>query len=281
MVTMSCQTCRFEIEELGVDERLGEGARAHLSSCSACSAFHDERQSLKRLVGSLAQGVSAPPDFDFRLRARIHAAKQAGRRRPTWLSFITNAPAIGLAATFALLVAGVVIYKQTRRAPSPVDQPGVAAGHTPQQGAAAQRIVSQPLVASSPQVSPPASADAGAKDDKQSLAAKVKSPRVGGNNKYAARRESPRPGAVNPEIVTNETAVRPAPQILPGTASPLNAGMNQVVELPVRPASQPMRVFVNDRSGAKRRVTLAPVTFGSQDFAGLDTSRLASSQGIW
>jgi hypothetical protein len=120
-------------------------------------------------------------------------------------------------------------------------------------------------------------------DNNPAVAVKVKNPRprAGDNSKNVARRESNQPRANEPQIVTNEMALHPAQQILPKGVSPFNAGMNQIVELPVRSASQPMRVFVNDVSGTKRRVTLAPVTFGSQDFAGLDPSRMGSSQGIW
>jgi hypothetical protein len=42
-----------------------------------------------------------------------------------------------------------------------------------------------------------------------------------------------------------------------------------------------MRVFVDDRDGAKRTLTLEPVIFGSQDFTGRERPSIASSQGIW
>jgi hypothetical protein len=276
--------CRFEIEELETDARLSEAAREHLSSCPACRAFHDGRQSLKKLVGSLAP-VQAPPDFDFRLRARINAAKNGGNHQPGawWRSFVTSAPAIGLAATFALLVAAVLFYNQTKRGPVQTAKPDMAAnqssGKTPEQAS-----VNPPTSVKAPEVTPPPS-EQGMKADNNNpaVAVNVKSARsrAVNNSRNVARRESTQPAGNAPQIVTTDTAVRPAPQIMPNGASPFNAGPNQIVELPVRSASQPMRVFVNDMSGTRRRVTLAPVTFGSQDFAGLDPSRMTSSQGIW
>src|SRR4051812_5480464 len=123
---MNCKTCRIEIEETGASESLSQRAQAHLSSCRACRAFRDERQSLQRLVGSLSP-VSAPADFDFRLRARINAAKTAGGNGFSWRTFLASAPAIGLAASFALLVAGIVFYNQRGTRPiAGTDSAGIA-----------------------------------------------------------------------------------------------------------------------------------------------------------
>jgi hypothetical protein len=280
---MNCQKCQFEIEELETGESLSETARAHLSSCPACRAFHDGRQSLKKLVGSLAP-VQAPPDFDFRLRARINAAKSGGRHQSTawWRSFITSAPALGLAATFALLVAAVVFYNQTRTGPVQNAKPDIIANQSNGQMPEQVSVNPSSPTVRAPEVTPPPS-DESMKDANPAVAMKVKRERsrASREGKNGARHESIQPDANESQIVTNETAVRPAPQIMPKGASPFNAGMNQIVELPVRSASQPMRIFVNDQSGAKRRVTLAPVTFGSQDFANLDHARMASGQGIW
>jgi hypothetical protein len=278
---MNCQTCRFEIEELKTDERLSGEARAHLSVCLVCRAFHDERQALKRLVGSL-EVVSAPPDFDFRLRARINAAKSANNHRSSWRSFLASAPAIGLAASFALIVAAVVFYNQTKPAPSIINQPEAVAGK-PSDSTTAQ---ANPGSVQTGEVSvTPQQVTSGSKQDEDLVIATVgtKNPRsrANGNSKQSVRRESSRSGADAGQLPSNELAVRPAPQIVPDGASPFNAGTNLVVELPVRSASQPMRVFVDDRDGAKRTVTLEPVIFGSQDFTGRNTSRAQSSQGIW
>jgi hypothetical protein len=276
---MNCQTCRTEIEELGTTERLSDEARAHLSLCAMCRAFHDERQSLKRLVGGLGT-VSAPPDFDFRLRARISAVKGAGNHHSSWLSLLASAPAIGLAASFALLVAGVFIYNQMKSKPSVNENPGIVAAESVERKPVQAMVNTAPVIAHE---EAPLSSDAIVKDEGGSVAVAVKNPRSRkvGSNGNVARRESSQPSANDSPIVSNDTAVRPAQQIIPSGAAPFNAGMNMIVELPVRSASQPMRVFVDDKSGAKRAVTLEPVIFGSQDVAGRNTSRAASSLGIW
>lgn len=277
---MNCQTCRIEIEELGAAERLGDVARAHLSVCALCRAFHDERQSLKRLIGGLG-AVNAPPDFDFRLRARISAAKDAGNHHSSWRSFLASAPAIGLAASFALLVAGVFFYNQMKSNSSTTENPVAASAELPEQKPV-QASVNPAPAAGAPEDAPRASGAIG-KDDAGSAAVAVKGSgsRKADSNRNVARRDSSQPSANDSPIISNDTAVRSAPQIVPDGAAPFNAGMNGVVELPVRSASQPMRIFVDDKSGAKRTLTLEPVVFGSQDLMGRNTPRGASSQGIW
>jgi hypothetical protein len=278
---MNCQTCLIEIEELEREERLSGEAQAHLSLCLTCRVFHDERQSLKRLVGGLGV-VSAPPDFDFRLRARISAVKAAGNHHSSWRSFLASAPAIGLAATFALLVAGVLIYNQTKSGTAVTENPGIVAAGLPEQKPN-QASTNTIHAVKAPEAATKGSDIGGKDDDEMSVAVTVNNRRARGasNSKNVARRESPRIRAIDSQIRSNDIAARPAQQIIPTGAAPFNAGMNPIVELPVRSSSRPMRVFVDDKSGAKRTLTLEPVIFGSQDLTGRNTPRIATAQGIW
>src|SRR5918998_725176 len=109
---MNCQACRIEIEEAEGDEAVSARARAHAETCLSCRVFRIERQSLRRLVGSL-ETVAAPPDFDFRLRARLGAAGQEDRRRlAAWPGFAPGMSAIALAASLALVIGAAIIFKQ-------------------------------------------------------------------------------------------------------------------------------------------------------------------------
>jgi hypothetical protein len=275
---MSCQTCQFEIEEVRVRERLSEGARLHLSTCEVCRVFHDERQSLKRLVGSL-EAVSAPPDFDFRLRARLAAAKEDRPHHSSWRSFLASAPAIGIAAAFALLVAAVVFYNQTKRS-APTENPALATVPAPVQKPGHANASSAPQ----PTITAPAIVNHRDEDNGASHIASIKRgrSRANLNGKQAVRRQSPQTSVNDAAVFSNDMALLPAPQILPGGGSaPFRAGVNGVASLPVRSASQPVRVFVDERGGTKRTLTLEPVVFGSQDLTGGNRERVASSQGIW
>src|SRR5439155_8036638 len=70
MKSMECRATRREIDEGG--EQLSAPALQHVASCAPCLAFQSERARLRGLLTSL-EPVTAPADFDFRLRARIAA----------------------------------------------------------------------------------------------------------------------------------------------------------------------------------------------------------------
>lgn len=274
---MNCQVCRNEIEELEMDEHLSDAARAHVRACLPCGAFYNERLSLRKLVGSL-EPVSAPSDFEFRLRARLASGERAGNHRSSWRTFIASAPAIGLAASFALLVAAVVIYKQFSVQPA-VTQPAAVAELKSEQKP--EPAVPQPMATNSE-----GSFDiAGAKrEEKAGLIESVGSaprPRLAENGNSAVRR--PRQiDTTNVRIVSHDEAARPAPQIRPTSGSQLvSTSGNPLVELSVRSSSQAVRVFIDDVSGSRRSVTLEPVVFGSQDFTGRSVSHTSTPQGIW
>jgi hypothetical protein len=280
---MNCQACRNEIEELELGERLSVEASAHLVACSPCEAFYRERLSLRKLVGSL-EPVSAPPDFEFRLRARLAASHQNGNHRHSfWRSLVTSTPALGFAATFALLVIGVVLYNQFK--PAPVAQN--KSGGTIQQNSVPKNETPN-TNSTSPIVASTGSTNNAALSDQQktplpttpAVVNKINS-RLVANGKGVARRQSRQPDFGNEPIVSNAMASRGAPLITPGNAAQLNAESNHFVELPVRSSAKPVRVFVDDKIGGKRTVTLEPVVLGSQDVTGRNDTRQVTSQGIW
>ena len=261
---MNCQTCRAEIEELEAGAPLSEPASAHVRVCPECWAFHDERQALRRLVGSLGP-VGAPPDFDFRLRARLAAAKANESQRAPWRSFLASVPAIGLAAAFTLLVAGFVIYKQMR----PRQPAAQTAARQTEQGNTVKD--SKQPGAVNPAVTPEV-----VKNESRAEVADVNPPRVVVKNN--PRRSVAQPSVAKaPQIISNDTAVLTAKETTPERGQPFG----EVVELSVRSASQPVRISLDERGGARRTVTLEPVVFGSQDLAGRSLSRASAPQDIW
>jgi hypothetical protein len=66
----NCEVIRQELDELMLGEILSAAATEHLRECAECREFNEKQTRLRQIVGSLGT-VSAPPDFDFRLRARL------------------------------------------------------------------------------------------------------------------------------------------------------------------------------------------------------------------
>src|ERR1041385_7286116 len=70
MNSSECRDVRQEIDQSELGLRLSESSESHVIGCARCAAFRAERTRLRELVGSL-RPVTAPADFDMRLRARI------------------------------------------------------------------------------------------------------------------------------------------------------------------------------------------------------------------
>ncbi len=111
MKETKCETVRHELEELMLNEECSMHATQHLRGCSDCSEFHQKQTRLRQIVGSLGT-VEAPPDFDFRLRARLASESSSAGfhlRMLQW-SFASKGFAV---VTMMLLFIGGVVYVRT------------------------------------------------------------------------------------------------------------------------------------------------------------------------
>src|SRR5690242_10806362 len=95
-----CELIRRELEDLTLNEEFSAAAAEHLQTCADCREFQRQHTKLRQIVGSLGT-VSAPADFDFRLRARLAADSPASSFR--YWSFAVK----GLATAAILVVFGV------------------------------------------------------------------------------------------------------------------------------------------------------------------------------
>jgi hypothetical protein len=111
-----CETVRHELEELMLDDECSMYVTQHMRECGDCREFHQKQTKLRQIVGSLGM-VEAPPDFDFRLRARLaNESSNAGLHvRVMQWSFASKGFA---AATMMLLFVGGVVYVRTIMNPS-------------------------------------------------------------------------------------------------------------------------------------------------------------------
>src|SRR5713101_6040865 len=111
MKWMECRATRQEIDESG--GQLSAQALRHVASCAACLAFQNERARLRELLTSL-EPVTAPADFDFRLRARIAVQKESVGPRSFFAGFVLSTPAIASAAVVVVLGVSILWMAQHR-----------------------------------------------------------------------------------------------------------------------------------------------------------------------
>lgn len=284
---MDCKAFRQEIEALNAGETPGAAAQAHLDSCLACRTFQSERLSLRQLMGSLG-AVNAPPDFDFRLRARLAAVKDTGNYPLHRTRFAPGLKAISVAATFALLITAALAYRQFQpvppSAPATHEQAATATGeHEPPSPATSnkpeQLAVASPGKESAPVVSHADSSDAREVSPDSNGAARM-------TRAKDARRAAP-PRAERSPIISNDLALRGNPVVLtparPSATTPVSDTADAATLLQV--SSQPVRILLHDRQGAMRSVSLERVVFGSQSFMERNAQGrrpvAADAEGIW
>jgi hypothetical protein len=116
MKVKRCTPVRHELEELALNEDFSAATTEHLQTCADCRVFHEQQMRLRQIVGSLGP-VTAPADFDFRLRARLAADSEAPSFR--FWSFTVK----GLATAAVLVVFGVgavVVWQRSSQQPPAV-----------------------------------------------------------------------------------------------------------------------------------------------------------------
>ena len=237
MKWMECRATRQEIDEGG--EQLSARALRHLASCAPCLAFQDGRARLRELLTSLGP-VTAPADFDFRLRARIAAQTEKLGPRSVLVGSALNTPAIAVAAAVVLVALSAVWFVRLNQNRTPMvasnPQGREKQGNSPKIDNAAQPITGAPDVATAT-VSPNPGPDAPI---------------------YLVRGGKPQfrdPGLPQPGRSSRDWSAGSAPSIKQGQ----NPGA-VYVSAPVKP----MVFSLEDDNGATRKISLPPVSFGSQ-----------------
>jgi hypothetical protein len=226
MNSKTCREMRRQIDELDLGQEPNAQIADHLISCPACAAFRNERSALRGLVASM-EPVVAPADFDMRLRARI-AATRTAEQQPFFARLI-GVPAIALAAVVVLAVGTTVLISQRNS--------------TPTTEVTAQQ---QPVAPTGDQVAtPPIKSSKGS--DPGSLIASGKEPPVGKAQSFSGNRgrRTARSGGSRDQAVMAANSVR------------------QGDEESFVP-SRPVEVSLEDDQGTKRKLSLPPVSFGSQ-----------------
>src|SRR5215510_2423926 len=98
-----------------LDDGYSAAAAEHLRECAACREFQEQQTKLRQIVGSLGT-VSAPADFDFRLRARLANESNAS---VYWLFLKRGFAFAALLLVFAI---AAVLMRNVMNRPASVEQ---------------------------------------------------------------------------------------------------------------------------------------------------------------
>ena len=237
MKWMECRATRREIDE--GSKQLSAQTLRHVASCAPCLAFQNERACLRKLLTSL-EPVTAPADFDFRLRARIAAQTDNVGSRSFFSGFALSTPAMAVAALVIVALGGSIVWIEQRgakQAPTvAVNPPGpVRKGN------------------STTADNQPPNQKAGEPDSMTpGLSA--------GINPNAPNYPGRKPQFKDPGLSQSGPSSR---DLSAGSAPSIKQGQNPdavYVSAPVKP----MVLSLQDDNGATRRISLPPVSFGSQ-----------------
>jgi hypothetical protein len=271
---LTCQQCRMEIDAAARPELLTARVVTHISACAACRTFQTERQALRQLIGEL-EPVGAPPDFEFRLNARMAA------RPPTAgpYSFSLFTPrVVGLAIAASLVCVFALTLGWHAR------QPTLGSNTGPTQTAV--------------QVSPPIIAPV-ANDPGQKTVA-LASPAVEGATNTTISAASKRTQRhlltagrdvvaqsnvgqpLQPKSEAHDLALHGSPVVtakLTGNA----AGSLPPIPVPVSASAKPLQFQVKDMLGETRTISVEAVAFGSRDlrYGRSQPVKTTNDQGVW
>ncbi len=255
----ACRMARREIDESELNLRLSDQLEAHISSCPSCREFRDERTRLRQLVGSL-EPVTAPADFDVRLRARIAVERQRPARASLWPHFLMSTPAMAAAAVIVMLAASIVWFSQRNGKQSPT---------VAQRGPASERQRNGEASTASKETTPNPASDASP--------AKTTEPRdqaatVNGGSRDMNRKRNPSV-VFKGKTASREFAVEPAEVIKQVPDSP--------GEISLSAPNKPLVVSVEDNRGATHKILLPAISFGAQRLVDNRTPVSTSNSRSW
>ncbi len=246
----TCQTIQTELDLLMLGERGSPEVLTHLSECHACSEFQAKQTKLREIVGSLGT-VSAPADFDFRLRARLANERASGLSVGTSWLFGPKSVAVGSLA-LVLAVAAFIGYKSKPTLPA-------TTGPKPTEVVAVRPSTPPVETASINPVDSPEKHSS----EKQSLAPSNATVIRSNRNQRNIKRV----------LATNEYSSTGVEGIKPTNAETTDSIFSIDASL------QPYKVSLYDGRGKARTISVAPVSFGSQ--RAIPTSNQFAPKGIW
>jgi len=227
-----CREVQREIDQSELHQTLSAESEGHVTACAACAMFRDERLRLRELVGGL-HPVSAPADFEMRLRARI-ARERDLPKQPFIFRLVMSTPAIVVAAVLVIAVGAAVFISQRRpaRNQQQVSNTPVEPAN-PGPAVATENPIPRPIMAPPP---------VNVTSDKSKPSGVI----VRNTPKTSA------PGSSAPQVSEFNTKGAQSFHL-----------SDRVGEVSLTTPTRPMVVTVYDQHGATRKIELPPISFGS------------------
>ena len=283
MINHDCKAHRAELEEgAGVKSHQSTGLQEHLETCGPCDQFKREGASLRRLVGGLEK-VTAPPDFEFRLRARMAAAESARRNHPFRPRFVPGVASVALAACF--LVLSATVYLRRDSSTNQPEAPQSVSTVTPSAAPSAPPALA--TTGHAPTGSDARNGEAGPQDLEIAASPRpITKGRPGSNlragllgkNVADVKRGAGRAATFEsrPAPVINISSPPTREQTSSRTSTPAVA---------LRTPAMPLQVFLRDERGAARLVSMRSVSFGAQEIVRRGRNVVPASytdkEGVW
>jgi hypothetical protein len=261
MKTDNCRAIRGEIDEANLEAPLTLKTSEHLRVCEDCRRFHDDQRTLRSLMADL-ETVGAPPDFDFRLRARIREKPSNG-----FGSLLLTARPIAAVVLISMMALVALVVKS--RISATGSRPPISA-NSPQEGH------SMPKINAPTGLVPTAT---GEPVKEAATAHKMPAKRAvvnqrNGNPAVAA------PGITN-SVAANGRGLRTRDSAATAADVVTRDSISALVLVPVD--SRVFKVLIDNGRGGARTISLPPVSFGSQRLLAREAAFMpvSSSKGDW
>jgi hypothetical protein len=263
-----CKDIRNEIDQTTFADQPTDRVREHLRACADCSRFEAEQKALQGMMASLGT-ISAPADFDFRLRARLAREKSAagnGGGFATFLSLLRLPRALGVAALVLMLAAGGVLIKNWLSARGGSE---ITAGNNQVPAPPGPTVGTKASTSGKPAPAPVESSATTASTPAGGSRIEPPPPSKGVHNTTLASRKTER-------RATREEALTPAAVLMSGQ-SDMEIG-DGIVRVPLD--DEGLKITIEDGRGSPRTISLPRFSFGSQRLTGQSFVPV-SSKGVW
>lgn len=247
-----CTTIQRELDEMSLGEDCSVVSFEHLAQCDECRDYHQKQTKLREIVGSLGT-VSAPPDFEIRLRSRLARDNNASRTHFINSWSLSRRSAV-VATVLVLLIGGAIFVSQRIKRDN--EPPRVAEsnqGPTPAFVAVPKENSTQVAVREEHNASNVEAVPTGTLVNKRTLASTPRNKR----NTVAADFSS-----LQAPVIQGSQTITSSDPVFPVDAS-----------------QQSLKVSLLDGRGNRKTISLPTVTFGSQRVVPASTSY--APKGVW